>query len=533
MGAGTALINDLIIIQTVQGLCKYLFKVLGEEETRKRGIAIGYDHRKRGSINSKNFALYTASVCLSKGIKVYLFDRIVATPLVPYCTDYYNCASGIMVTASHNPKDDNGFKVYWGNGCQIIPPHDAGISESILANLSPDQEYVIDEAKLKTQYENLCVNPFEVISTSYFKACSEKLCKFETDNKKSTLKVTYTAMHGVGTAFTKRSFESFGLPPFIPVEKQVDPDPEFPTVEYPNPEEGDGALQLAIQTAESNNSTLILANDPDADRLAVAERQADGKWYMFSGNEIGALLAHWQFSNYKGDIGKVAMVASTVSSKLIGAIAKKEGFLFEETLTGFKWLGNRSVELREQGYDVLFAFEQAIGFCVGDLVKDKDGVAAAAVFAEMANQLQLQGTNCHDHLRNCINETYGYFVSNDGYILSPDKAINNKIFEGIRNDGKYRDTVGKGEYKVTGIRDLLAPGYDSSTPDNKPKMPVGSGQMITFTFSNGIVLTLRMSGTEPKLKYYTEISAPNPVDAKNELDKFVEDAVKGDLLKLD
>lgn len=204
-------------------------------------------------------------------------------------------------------------------------------------------------------------------------------------------------MHGVGHVYAALAFEAFGHPAYVPVDAQVHPDANFPTVPFPNPEEGEGALALAIETANAHACNLILANDPDADRLALAERNpATGQWTIFSGNEIGVMLGHWQWTEYcrqhvdQDDDHKtrVVMVASTVSSKMLQAVARKEGFECIETLTGFKWIGTKMHELREnEGKEVLFGYEEAIGFCIGKVVKDKDGISAAAVAIEMANQV--------------------------------------------------------------------------------------------------------------------------------------------------
>lgn len=201
----------------------------------------------------------------------------------------------------------------------------------------------------------------------------------------------FLAMHGVGYKYSKLVFEAFNHKPFIPVKQQIEPDPEFPTVKFPNPEEGKSALNLAIETANANNSTLIVANDPDADRLAIAEKQQNNEWKILNGNEIGALLGWWLWHNFKNQ-GKtkaippsdVYMLYSTVSSNILRAIAEAEGFNCEDTLTGFKWMGNRSIELIKQGKTVLFAFEEAIGFMCGVNVLDKDGISAEAVMSELA-----------------------------------------------------------------------------------------------------------------------------------------------------
>jgi phosphomannomutase len=354
MGTGVCCMNELTIIQTTQGLCQYVENVFGEVG-KARGIAIGFDHRRMGSLNSHIFAKLSASVFLSRGFKVYLCGGIVATPVVPFCIQEHGCAAGIMVTASHNPKQDNGYKVYWENGAQIIPPHDDGIADLIVKpeNLAPwpgnVAAYAAPDAALAAARESgLLIDPTEALSKTYFSAMRERLCFHHADNLAArasgaavsaaggAARVVYTAMHGVGHAWTSRSFDAFGLPPYVPVEEQLHPDPDFPTVPFPNPEEGKGALALAVARAKASGAGLILANDPDADRLGAAIEVDGGEWRMLTGDEIGLLLGHWMWTKYKLrkgaslDRGKVAMVGSTVSSKMLRAVAEKEGFRYEE-----------------------------------------------------------------------------------------------------------------------------------------------------------------------------------------------------------
>jgi len=533
MSYGPAKMNDLVIIQTAQGLCTYLIDQLGEAEACKRGIVLGFDHRKRGQLNSERFALLTAAVCLSRSMKVYLFGEFVATPFVPFAIKELNAAAGVMVTASHNPKNDNGFKVYWGNACQIIPPHDAGIAKSIGENLKPWEESYEGVTVESVRSNSLCEDPLSQIEASYFETVASKLCRFKEENSEeaSSVRCVYTAMHGIGHRYAKLAFEAFGHNAFCGTPEQIEPDPEFPTVAFPNPEEGKGALALAMSCADKNNCDLILANDPDADRLAVAERSSDG-WKIFSGNEIATLLGNWQWVNYskKGGSKGAAMVASTVSSKMLRVMGDKEGFHFAECLTGFKWIGNKSLELREQGYDVIFSYEEAIGFCLDDIVPDKDGVSAMTVFAEMAGQLKKQGKTCAEHLTH-LNETYGYLMSNNGYVISQDTALNMKVFKELNKDGEYPKSLVNGKYEIVAVRDLLAPGFDSSTTDKVPTLPVGSSPMITFEFGNGAIVTLRASGTEPKVKWYSELRATDPKEGAAELDALIEDGIKGELLR--
>ncbi|CAG8780288.1 33764_t:CDS:10, partial [Racocetra persica] len=287
MEAGFARINDLTIIQTSQGLCMYLLDTI--QNAIVKGVVIGYDHRH----NSEKFARLSAAVFLSKGFKVYFYRKLVHTPLVPYGVKKLKAACGIMITASHNPKQDNGYKVYWENACQIIPPHDKGVSDAINNNLEPWiwDPHVVDNSEL-------CIDNIKEISDAYFEEL-KALSYHREDNAASDLKFVYTAMHGVGTPAAKGIFETFALKSLILTKEQTDPDPDFPTVTFPNPEEGKGTWTLAMKTADEAEAHVIFANDPDADRFSVSEKQKNGEWTVFSGNQIGVMLASVVLSNYK------------------------------------------------------------------------------------------------------------------------------------------------------------------------------------------------------------------------------------------
>ncbi|KAG9479631.1 hypothetical protein GDO78_011582 [Eleutherodactylus coqui] len=406
MGPGVSQMNDLTIIQTTQGFCRYLEKTICD--LKERGVAIGYDARAHPASggSSKRFARLAATAFVTQGIPVYLFSSITPTPFVPYTVTRFNLCAGIMVTASHNPKQDNGYKVYWENGAQIISPHDKGIARAIVENLEPWPQ-AWDDALIDGS--PLLKDPYSSINKDYFLDV-QKHCYHRDLNKSTKLKFVHTSVHGVGHEFVQSAFKAFSFSPPFAVPEQKDPDPEFPTVKYPNPEEGKGVLKLSFELADKEGATVILANDPDADRLAVAEKQKSGDWKVFSGNELGALLGWWIFTCWKeknpdsSEVKNVYMLASTVSSKILRAIAVKEGFHFEETLTGFKWMGNRAKELIDQGKTVLFAFEEAIGYMCCPFVLDKDGVSAAVIAAEMASYLATKNLTLSQQLDAIFNK---------------------------------------------------------------------------------------------------------------------------------
>ena len=475
MRAGYNSMNDLVIIQTTQGLCQYLVQHYGLEVLKKNGVVIGFDGRH----NSKRFAKLSSAVFIQKNISVYLFDTIVPTPFIPFGIKTLKSMAGIMITASHNPKEDNGYKVYFANGSQIIGPHDANIQKCIEENLEPWP------GSWSLAALDQVINPMKHVSTEYYKSIKKRIVDAEII-KNTDLRFTYTSLHGVGHEYLTQALTLCGFPSFFPTEEQMRPDPEFPTVTFPNPEEGKGVLNLAIKTANFNSSTIILANDPDADRCAVAEKkpldpdevngpesEAIESWRIFNGNEIGALLGWWLWHKHKDlfrdktSASDCYMMSSSVSSKILETMASKEGFNFIETLTGFKWMGNKSWDLTvgtNNQKKVLFAFEEAIGFMCGTDVLDKDGISAAIEVAQLAAYVKAEfGYTLADQL-NHIYMKYGYHTSLNSYFICHEKKTIDKIFKRLSsfdgNEGTYPKSIGP--YLVKRVRDLNR-GYDSLT----------------------------------------------------------------------
>lgn len=517
MRAGFAHMNSVTVLQASQGLAQY---ILDQPEFHLQGppdkiptVVIGFDARH----NSEKFARLTAAAFLAKGFGVLWFGKPTHTPLVPFSVDRYGAATGIMITASHNPKDDNGYKVYWSNGCQIIPPHDHGIAKAI-----EQQQSILTWDTSEIDRSTVVKNVLQDAIEAYFE--SIRLLIPKPANPDEAVDFVYTPMHGVGLHFMQRLVSIMGLEANMQlVPKQAEPHPEFPTVPFPNPEEK-GALDLAKAEAESRGSSLILANDPDADRFAVAERiQSDG-WHQFTGNQIGVLLASYVLEKHKGKKNKIAILASTVSSRILTTMARNGGFHCQETLTGFKWLGNVGQQLQQLGYTVLYAYEEAIGYMFPIVVWDKDGIAAAAVFLSACAEWERRGLTPWMRLQQ-LYETYGFFEDANTYLISPSPAITNEVFEDIRsiNDGARPQSIGK--RTILRWRDLTL-GYDSATKDNKPDLPVdASAQMITCELDD-IVFTARGSGTEPKIKLYIEARGESSSEAKARADAVLKDLLE-------
>jgi phosphoglucomutase len=452
----------------------------------------------------------TATVFAKCGFVVHYYPIPVHTPLVPFGVNQIKAAVGIMITASHNPAQDNGYKVYWENGCQIIPPHDKGIAETIRQDFKPEPDYMtyaedISSSEVKPVPWN--TQSLEAIQDAYFRVLHSK-SKFSSQ----IVPFVYTPMHGVGLPYMQKAIsESSSM---IVVNEQAKPDPNFPTVSFPNPEEH-GALDLAIATANGTGTTVIVATDPDADRLAVAER-VDGEWQQFTGNQLGVLLASYILSTYKAeqkDTSKLCMLATTVSTQMLSHIAAVENFRFEETLTGFKWLGNRAIELEQAGYDVRFAFEQAIGYMIPSVVHDKDGIAAASLFLTARAYWSAQGRTPWEQLQ-ALYQKYGYFADVDTYVRSPSPAATKKAFERVRSLGSpYPRTLAG--MKILSWRDLTI-GFDSKEESNVPVLPTDpETEMITVEVEGNVRVTVRGSGTEPKIKLYVEGRGISLDEARN------------------
>ena len=521
MEAGFARMNSLTVIQATQGLAEY---VLGQApDAQSRGVVIGRDARH----NSEKFARLAAAAFVAKGIRVWWLEKIVHTPLVPFSVGMLGAVAGVMVTASHNPAQDNGYKVYWSNGCQIIPPHDVGIAESIERNLVPLswQVGVVDEDQGMVEFV------LDRARDAYFQTVKQTI-----KDKIPWPNFVYTPMHGVGLAYLRDLINCLGagtryISPgqessgttkrssgvWCTVPQQAEPDPNFPTVKFPNPEEK-GALELAQKLAQSSMEAqipLVIATDPDADRLAVSE-YVDGRWHQFTGNQLGVLFAHSMLSSQpRKDRSRLTMLCSTVSTSMLRVMAEKEGFEFEETLTGFKWLGNVAQDLMlRYNRSVPFAFEEAIGYMFSDIVFDKDGISAAVSFLQAAAKWWIEESLTPFAKLQQLYKRYGYFADANTYLISPSSKVTFDVFNSIRASKSSRDEANDinkpypshvGSHKIFQWRDLTnSSQYDSSTESKMPTLPVSADQMITCVVDGGVRFTARASGTEPKIKLYVE-----------------------------
>ncbi|PNH97312.1 phospho-sugar mutase [Vibrio diazotrophicus] len=484
VGCGPNRMNRLVIQQTALGLGEYLVKHV--DNAKQRGVVIGYD----GRTDSKSFAHDTAAVLSALGIKVYLTHKVAATPIAAFGVKHFNAAAAVVVTASHNPPEYNGFKVYWENGAQIIPPHDSGIAQEIdiaatrVIPLMPHSE---------AERQGLLVWLRDDYYQTYRTAInSNPLLSHHTDP--SSISIAYTAMHGVGANMAEDLLHDAGFKKVMSVKEQREPDGTFPTVNFPNPEES-GAMDMVIELADSISAELACANDPDADRFAVAVRKPDGSYQMLTGDQVGTLFGHYLLS--KTD-AKSQLVGNTiVSSSLLSKVAKAHGAKYYQTLTGFKWLTNIAMQEQSDEHKFLFAYEEALGYTVGNTVWDKDGLSALVAFAQLAAELYSQGKTIWDQLEEIYREHGMYINAQRSIALDPDYP---PVGELLRADPPKK-IAGK---KILVTEDLKhSVRTDSNGKTQTINLP--SSDVLIYHLEGGSRVIVRPSGTEPKLKCYYEV----------------------------
>jgi phosphomannomutase len=480
LGGGPNRMNRAVVIRAATGLAAYL---------RDRGaggddaVVIGYDARHK----SDEFAADTAAVMRGAGLEAVLLPRPLPTPILAFAIRHLGCVAGVMVTASHNPPQDNGYKVYLGDGCQIVPPADADISAAIDAVGAVADVPRTDGARVLG----------EDVVDAYLDAVLATV-----EDGPRDLRVVYTPLHGVGGSIVDKAMRAAGFSDLHAVPRQAEPDPEFPTVSFPNPEEP-GAIDLAVETAQSHGAELVVANDPDADRCAVAVPTEQG-WRMLRGDEVGALLGDALLR--RGVKGVYA--ASIVSSSLLGKMAEKHGVDYAETLTGFKWIG------RIDG--LAFGYEEALGYCVAPQVaRDKDGVSALLHVADLAARLRAEGRSLLDRLDE-IAQAYGLHATDQLSVRVTDLAQIESAMRRLRNTPPTR----LGGLDVVRAEDLT---------EGVAGLPPTDG--LRYRLADDARVIVRPSGTEPKIKCYLEVVVPvtDGVDAARIAAAGRLDAVRTDL----
>lgn len=454
-------------------------------DAKKRGVVVGYDARR----GSEAFALETAGVLLAAGFTVRLFEREGPTPLAAHALLRHKAAAAVVVTASHNPPAYNGYKVYWANGAQILSPIDVEIFDRIVNGPAAKDIPCVDGAEARQRSL--------VVGKDDSEAFLSDLLQPYAAGASTDAPIVYTAMHGVGARHTMEVLARGGFSHVVPVPEQVEPDAAFPTVAFPNPEEP-GAMDLAFRTARDSNAPLILANDPDADRLAVAERASDGSYVQLTGNQVGVLLGDQAIAT--STVAHPLVVNSFVSSPMLGAIAKARGVRFEETLTGFKWIENRALELeRNEGLQLIFGYEEALGYAVNAHVRDKDGVGAALAMANLWRQLRARGQTLLGRLDELYRE-FGLYVGGS-YSLTYQGADAKAQIDARMAALRANVPTKLGGLSVSLFADLL----DVNRPGDIHLPP---SDVLLFRLGDDGRVLVRPSGTEPKCKVYIDVREP-------------------------
>jgi phosphomannomutase len=486
LGAGINRMNRAVVRRTTLGLARYLLKV--NPHCKTQGVAIGRD----GRILSREFALDAAQVLLAQGFKVYFFEDVAPTPVTAYACTKLNCAAAIMVTASHNPPEYNGYKVYWHNGAQIIPPQDAGIALEI-ENTGAAKDIALGDIE-KAQAQGL----FEFIAPSLGQQYLDEISQLSPRREAGDLSIVYTAMHGVGGRWVLEALARNGFSKVAVVKEQFEPDGHFPTVKFPNPEEK-GAMDLSLATAEAVSAELVLANDPDADRLAVMSRDSTGALKMFSGNEVGVMLGHYLLSQKKTERPLVA--TTIVSSLQLSTLARAFGASYGETLTGFKWIANHALEAKSQGLNFVFGYEEALGYTVGEVVRDKDGVGAALVVAHMAAWTKARGKTLFQYLEE-IQRAHGLFVAKQ-FNATLTGASGAQLIAGLMQGLRASSLHTIGSFEVTAVNDYQLQTRTNGTLVTALRLPPSN--VLSWELGERGRVTARPSGTEPKIKFYFEL----------------------------
>lgn len=492
LGAGSNRMNCAVTVRAAAGIGQYLLDSVSD--ARGRGVVIGYDSRHR----SREFAHQAASVFAALGVVAHLFPTMCPTPVVAFALVELHAAAAIMVTASHNPAQYSGIKVYWGNGAQIIPPQDRGIAAAI-DGVGPARDVPrlpIEQARAAGLVREV---PGSVVDRYLQRLASLSV---HTDGREG-MRIVYTPMHGVGNAITHAALFQAGFGDVVSVAEQAQPDPGFPTLPFPNPEEP-GALDLAIELARERGADLVLAHDPDADRLAVAVPSRDGKGFVqLSGNQVGILIAYTLLVEHPTPASHPLVISTIVSSPLVPVMARACGARCEEVLTGFKWIVNRALEI-EQSTEAqfIFGFEEALGYTIGGLVRDKDGISAAVIFSEIAAHCRGVGRSVMDQLER-IYRQFALYVSGQKNIVCAGHEGMARM-QAAMDRLRHAPPTFLGDRRVVAVRDYLHQQTTTSAGEVTP-IALPASNVLIFDLEDGSRVAVRPSGTEPKLKLYIDV----------------------------
>lgn len=502
MGVGSNRMNKYTVGTATQGLANYLLKAFPNEEIK---VAIAHDSRN----NSTFFADITASVFSANGIFVYLFDELRPTPELSYAIRQLGCKSGVVVTASHNPREYNGYKAYWDDGAQVTPPHDKNIIVEVNAISS------IDEVKF-TKDESLVKLIRKEVDEPYLQAILDLTLAPEAVKRQSDLKIVFSPIHGTGITLVPEILKRKGFTNVSVVEEQAEPNGDFPTVVYPNPEERE-AMTLALNKAMELDADLIMATDPDADRVGIAAKNKAGEFELLNGNQAATLLIYYLLKMWKenGKIdGNQMIIKTIVTSDILDRIAESFGVDCPNTLTGFKYIAAVIKEL-EGKKEFIGGGEESYGYMISDFVRDKDAIASCAMLAEMTAWAKDQGLSVFDLLAE-VYEQYGFYL--EALVSMTKKGMQGaeEIKQMMVNLRQQAPATIAGSKVVKSIDYLSSIEKDLVTGIEKPVL-LDKSNVLQFLLEDGTKISARPSGTEPKIKFY--ISVNTPMENKEHFDQ--------------
>ena len=511
IGAGINRMNDYVVAKATQGLANYIIA----RKMQSKGVAIAYDSRRC----SPEFADVAALCLAANGIKAYVFESLRPTPELSFAVRYYGCVAGINITASHNPPEYNGYKVYWEDGAQITPPHDAGIMKEV-------KSITVQDAKTMPKQEAIHEGLYEIIGKEVDDAYMAELRKLvihqdTIDKYGNELKIVYSPLHGTGNIPARRILRELGFENVYVVPEQELPDGEFPTVSYPNPESAE-AFELALKLAKEKDADLVLATDPDADRLGVYVKDKAGEYHCLTGNMSGSLLAEYEISQIKETKGipaDGALIKSIVTTNLVDELAKSYGIQLIEVLTGFKFIGQKMLEFETTGKGTyLFGLEESYGCLIGTHARDKDAIVATMALCEAAAYYKSKDMTLWDAMVDMYDK-YGYFVDDI-------KTITLKGIEGLEKIQSIMTQLKSDTPKeIAGYKVLMARNYENDTVTDMSDMsvkPTGlpKSNVVYYELEDGVWLCVRPSGTEPKIKFYYGVSGKSFDEANAKSEEF-------------
>ena len=513
MGAGTNRMNIYTLGMATQGLANYIIKQFGNKGIR---VAIAYDCRN----NSRYFAETTTDIFTANGFDVFLFESLRPTPELSFAIRYYKCHSGVVITASHNPPEYNGYKVYWNDGGQVVAPHDEAIIEEVRKIQSvKDIKFKGDKSKVRMLGKET--------DDAFLKEVLKISINPELVKKHSDLGIVYTPIHGTGIKLVPPALRLFGFKNIITVAEQEQPDGNFPTVKSPNPEEP-GALKLAIETAVRNGSDIVMATDPDADRLGIAVKNKKGDFIMLNGNQTCVLLIYYILSQYKEKnkyLGNEYILKTIVTTDLLDKIAENYNVECFNLLTGFKFFAEL-IRILEGKKKFIGGGEESYGFLPGDYVRDKDAVASCALVAEAAAWAKSRGKTLFDILIDIYLE-YGIYNEKLVNIVRKGAEGANEIKEMMKN---YRSNPPK---KINNNNVIRISDYDTLTTTDcltgeKTRINLQKSDVLQFFLEDGSKISIRPSGTEPKIKFYFSVNTKlESASAYDDTMKLLDERIEG------